>query len=70
MDLETDGLEEIVTLVINEDEGREINHTNLPDSLHSKFRIFDAFDALDVVLGKNGSRSSDRAEVEASVFLA
>ena len=33
-------LEEIVTLIIYQDECREVFHFNLPDSLHTQFRIF------------------------------
>ena len=43
-------LEEIVTLVVNQDKCREVNHLDLPDSLHTQLRIFNTLDALDVVL--------------------
>ena len=49
-DLQSELLEEIVTLVIYEDEGREVLDTDLPDSLHSELWIFNAFDASDAAL--------------------
>jgi len=68
--LESELLEEVVTLVVNEDECREVFHMDLPDSLHSEFRVLHALDALDVVLREDRSRASDRAEIESAVFLA
>jgi hypothetical protein len=41
-------LEEIVTLIINEDECREVNNVNLPNSLHAEFWVLYALNALDV----------------------
>ena len=43
-------LEEVVTLVIHEDEGGEVFDVDLPDSLHAKFRILNALDALNRAL--------------------
>jgi len=68
-DLESELLEEVVTLVVNEDECREVLDADLPDSLHSKFRILYALDALDVVLSKDCCRATDRAEVESAVLV-
>ena len=65
-----DLFEEIVALVVNKDECREILYVDFPDGLHSEFRIFYAFDALDVVLCKDCSRSADASEIEAAVLLA
>lgn len=42
-----DLLEEVVTLVVYEDERREILHLDFPDSFHAKFGIFETFNALD-----------------------
>ena len=49
-DLQSELLEEIVTLVIYEDEGREVLDTDLPDGLHAEFRVFHALDATDAAL--------------------
>ena len=68
--LESELLEEVVTLVINEDECREVLDADLPDSLHSELRVLYALDALDVVLCKDCSRTTDRAEVESAVLVA
>ena len=43
-------LEEVVALVIDEDESREVFNCDLPDSLHAKLRIFYTLDALDRAL--------------------
>ena len=45
-----DLLEEVVALVINEDECREVLNMDFPDCLHSEFRVLYALDALDIVL--------------------
>ena len=44
------GLEEVITLVVHEDEGGEVLHLNLPYSLHTELRILYALDALDTAL--------------------
>ena len=54
-----DLLEEVVALVVNEDECGEVLNLDFPNSFHSEFGIFNAFDALDVLLRKDGSRSAD-----------
>ena len=43
-------LEEVVTLIVNEDECREVFNRNLPDSLHAQLRILYTLDALDAAL--------------------
>ena len=57
--LKSNLFEEVVAFVVNEDECREVLYTDFPDCLHSEFRILDALDALDVVLSKDSSRTSD-----------
>ena len=44
------GLEEVITLVVHEDEGGEVLYLNLPHSLHTELRILYALDALDRAL--------------------
>ena len=61
---------EVVALVIDEDEGGEVNDIDFPDGFHAEFRIFDARDGLDVVGRENRRRSADGAEVETTVFAA
>ena len=61
---------EVISLVVDEDEGGEVFNLNLPYGLHTEFRVFHAFDALDVVLGKDGCWSADGAEVETTVVFA
>ena len=65
-----DALEEVVPLVVNEDEGREVFHLDLPDGFHAEFGELDDFDLLDVFLGEDGGGAADAAEVEAAVLLA
>ena len=43
-------LEEVVTLIVNEDESREVFNSDLPDSLHAQLRILYTLDALDATL--------------------
>src|SRR5258707_10277460 len=63
-------LEEIIALVVDDDEGREIHHLDAPDRFHAELGIFHHLDLLDAVLGEVCGRSSDRAEVEAAMLLA
>ena len=63
-------LEKIVSFVIHKYECREVFYFDFPDGFHPEFWIFYAFNALDVVLCQYGCRSSDRSEIESSVFLA
>lgn len=57
-------LEEVVALVIYNDEGREVLHANLTNGLHAQlWEIYHLY-ALDAVLGKDGSRTANRAKVE------
>ena len=63
-------LEEVVALVVNEDESREVLNSDLPDSLHAKLRILYTLDALDRALRENSSNAADCAEIEAAVLLA
>ena len=57
--LQSELLEEVVTLVIYEDECREVLDVDLPDCLHSEFRVLHALDALDVVLSEDCCRTTD-----------
>ena len=51
-------LEEVVALVVNEYECREVLNGNLPDSLHTEFGILYALDALDRALRENSSNAA------------
>ena len=62
-------LEEVVPFVIDEDEGGEVFHLDLPDGFHAEFREVENLDGLDMVLGEDRCRAAHGAEVEASVFL-
>src|SRR5581483_2320345 len=63
-------LEEVVALVVDDDEGGEIDHFNPPDRLHAELGIFQNLDLLDAVLGQVRRRAADGAEIEAAVSLA
>src|ERR1700681_4747346 len=63
-------LEEIIALVVDDDEGREILDLDAPDRFHAEFGIFHHLDLLDAVLGEVGRRAADRAEIKAAVLLA
>jgi hypothetical protein len=51
--------EEVVAFVVDEDESWEVDYFDFPDCFHAEFRILNAFDALDVVLSKDSSRTTD-----------
>jgi hypothetical protein len=51
--------EEVVAFVVDEDECWEVDYFDFPDCFHAEFRILNAFDALDVVLSKDSSRTTD-----------
>src|SRR5262249_61455292 len=63
-------LEEVVAFVVDDDEGREIDHFDAPDRFHAEFGIFDAFDLLDAMFRKIGRGAADRGEIEAAVLFA
>jgi hypothetical protein len=60
-------LEEIIALVVDDDEGREILDFNLPDRFHTEFGIFVNLDLFDATLGEPRRRPADRAEIKAMV---
>src|SRR5215469_17605075 len=62
--------EKVVSLVIDDDEGGEVAHLDLPDGLHPELGVLDHLDAGDTVLGQPRRRPADRTEVEAAVCLA
>src|SRR5262249_61338565 len=62
--------EKVVSLVVDDDERREVAHLDLPDRLHPEFGVLEYLDLRDAVLGQPGRRPADAAEVEAAVALA
>src|SRR5438045_9081196 len=58
-------LEEVVALVVDDDEGREIHDLNAPDRFHAEFGIFHHLDLLDAVLGEVCRSTAARAERDA-----
>ena len=65
-----DLLKEVVAFVIDEDEGGEVFHFDLPDRFHAEFGEVDHFLALDVFFGKEGGGSPGGAKVESAMLLA
>src|SRR5437763_7637091 len=63
-------LEKVVSLVVDDDEGRKILDFNFPDRLHAELRIFQRLDFLDAVLREVRGRASNRGEIKAAVLLA
>ena len=53
----------VVTLVIDDDKGGEVLDIDLAHGLHAQLGEIDHLDRLDRVLGKNGCRAANRAEV-------
>src|SRR6516165_10958227 len=62
--------EKVVSLIVDDDEGREVADLDLPDGLHPELGVLDRLDPGDAVLGQPRRRPADRAEVEAAVCLA
>src|SRR5438105_3179224 len=62
--------EEVVALVVDDDEGREVDDLDLPHCLHAELGILVHLDLLDAVLREARGRAADRAEVESAVLLA
>src|SRR4051794_31619889 len=65
-----DELEEIVSLVVDDDKRRKVAPLDLPDGFHSEFGVLDPLPLGDAVLCETRRRPADRAEVEAAVCLA
>src|ERR1700694_4699432 len=63
-------LEEIIALVVDDDEGREILDLDAPDRFHAEFGIFHHLDLLDAVLGEVRRRTADRAQIKSTMLLA
>src|SRR5262245_22895033 len=62
--------EEVVALVVDHDERREVLDPDLPDRFHAELGVLEDLDLGDAVLGQPRSRPADRAEVEATILLA
>src|SRR5690349_12264578 len=62
--------EEVVPLVVNDDEGGEVDDLDLPDRLHPELRVLEHLDLTDAVLGEARGRAADRPQVKAAVLLA
>src|SRR5258708_20282863 len=62
-------LEEIIALVVDDDEGREIHHLDAPDRFHAELGIFHHLDLLDAVLGALFVHSSDPPPPQAPMLL-
>src|ERR1700682_6801369 len=63
-------LEEIIALVVDDDEGREILDLDAPDRFHAEFGIFHHLDLLDAVFGKVRRGPADRAQIKYTVLTA
>src|ERR1044072_8043826 len=62
--------EEVVALVVDHDERREVLDLDLPDGLPAELGVLDDLLALAAVVGRGGGGAADRAEVEAAVLVA
>src|SRR6266487_6661300 len=64
------GSEKVVSLVVDDDERREVAHLDLPDRLHPEFGVLEYLNLGDAVLRQPRRRPAYRAEVEAAISLA
>src|SRR6516225_2521919 len=62
--------EEIISLVVDDDEGGEVLHFDPPDRLHAELGVLDRLDFLDAVLREIGRRASDGSKIEAAMLAA
>jgi peptidyl-prolyl cis-trans isomerase B (cyclophilin B) len=62
--------EEIISFVIYKDKCREVLYLNFPDSLHSKLRVLNALNTLDILFGQNCSRTTNTTQIETAMFMA
>src|SRR6185369_15212305 len=62
--------EEVVALVVDQDERREVFDFDLPDRLHAEVGKVDDLDLADILLGQDRGRPADRTQVETSVLAA
>src|SRR6184192_2952409 len=58
---------EVIALVVDDDECREVDHIDLPHRLHAELGIFEHRHALDAVLREPRGRPADRAQVKSAV---
>jgi hypothetical protein len=56
--------EEVVALVIDHDERREVLDLDLPDRLHPELGVLEHLDLADVFLRQDRGGAADRAEAE------
>src|SRR3954447_5572629 len=59
--------EEVVALVVDDDEGREVLDLDAPDRFHAEPGVPQDLDVADAVRGQPGRGTTDAAEVEAAV---
>src|SRR5579862_9033589 len=60
----------VIALVVDDDEGGEIDHLDPPDRFHAELGIFDDLDLLDAVLREPCRRAANRAQIEAAMLFA
>ena len=65
LSLAADLVEEVVALVVDDDERREVDDVDLPHRLHAELGVLEHVDVLDVVEGQPCGGTADRSEVEA-----
>ena len=62
--------EEVIALVVDDDECREVFDLDPPHGLHTELGILEQLHLLDAIRRKFGSRTADGAEIEAPVLRA
>src|SRR5205085_400507 len=65
-----EGGEEVISLVVDHDEGRKIDDLDPPDRLHAELGVLDQLDLLYAVLRQPRRRPADRAQIKAAVLFA
>jgi hypothetical protein len=54
-----DFFEEVIALVVDDDECREVLNFDFPDCFHAQFGVLEYLDGFDAVLGQSSGWSAD-----------
>src|SRR5207249_751053 len=68
--LSVERVKEIVSLIVDDNEGRKVDDLYAPNRFHPEFGVFDDIDLADAILRETCGRTADRAEVKAAVSAA
>ena len=65
-----DLIKEVISLVVNDDECREVLYFDLPHCFHAKFWLIQLFNLGDAILRQTGCWATNGTQVETTVRIA